>query len=71
MIVAPQTVASGVTFATYTLGTTVYDWVLDAALNFEPGIQYVFNWSLSDREVSLYSVINGWDVEDSVTITSK
>lgn len=71
VIIAPQTVASGTTFATYTVGSLTYDWVLDANFEIESGKQYVFNWSLADREVTLDSVINGWDVVDGGTIESK
>ncbi len=71
VILAPQTVASGVTLATYTVGGLVYDWVLDADFEMTSGKQYEFNWSLADREVTLVSVINGWDVVNSGTIESK
>ncbi|MFI3323863.1 MAG: fimbrillin family protein [Rikenellaceae bacterium] len=71
VILAPQAVASGTTLATYTVSGLVYDWVLDADFEMTSGKQYVFNWSLADREVTLDSVINGWDVVDGGTIESK
>ncbi len=71
LILAPQTVASGSTLATYTVGSLTYDWVLDADFEIVSGKQYVFNWSLADREITLDSVINGWDVVDGGTIESK
>ncbi|MFI3319528.1 MAG: leucine-rich repeat protein [Rikenellaceae bacterium] len=52
-------------------GNLVYDWVVDANMDFASGSQYVFNWSLADREVTLDSVINGWDIVDGGTIESK
>ncbi len=71
VIIAPQTIASGTTLATYTVGNLVYDWVVDANMDFASGSQYQFNWSLADREVTLDSVINGWDIVDGGTVESK
>ncbi|MFR9620288.1 MAG: fimbrillin family protein [Rikenellaceae bacterium] len=70
VILAPQTVAMGSTLATYTVGSLVYEWVLDTDFDMVSGKQYMFNWSLADREVTLVSVINGWDVVDGGTIES-
>ncbi len=71
VIIAPQAIASGVTLATCTVGSLTYDWVLDADFEVKSGKQYVFNWNLADREITLDSVINGWDVVDGGTIESK
>ncbi|MFR9649990.1 MAG: fimbrillin family protein [Rikenellaceae bacterium] len=71
VILAPQTISSGVVFATYTVGSLTYDWELDADFEMVSGKQYLFNWSLANREVTLDSVINGWDVVDGGTVESK
>ncbi len=71
VIIAPQTVASNATLATYTVGSLIYDWVLAANFEFVSGKQYIFNWNLASREITIDSVVNGWDVVESVTIESK
>lgn len=70
-IVAPQTVVTGTTIATCTVGSLTHDWVLDADFEMVSGKQYIFNWSIADREVTLDSIINEWDIVDMGTIESK
>ncbi len=71
VILAPQTISTGVVFAIYTVGSLTYDWELDADFEMVSGKQYVFNWNLANREVSLNSVINGWDIVAGGTVESK
>lgn len=59
-IIAPQTITSGTVFATYIVDNMTYTWKPQTDLVFLSGNQYVYNWNLVEREITLEGIINGW-----------
>ena len=59
-IIAPQVVAAGTAFATYEVNNMSYTWKPKTDLTFLSGKQYIYNWNLADREITLEGIINGW-----------
>ncbi len=67
-IVAPQTIAANSLIATYVVGGITYTWKADANITLLSGYKYTYNWNLTDREVTLDSVINNWGDGGTQTI---
>lgn len=67
-ILSPQSIVSGSTFATYAIGDTQYEWILDSNFEMKAGILYEFTWQLAENTVSLNSEIEDWEIVNGGTI---
>ncbi len=75
VIFAPQAIAAGTAFATYTVGDNEpYTWTTNNDLEFESGCRYAYKWSIDtavapsdpdyDGTVTLTGTINDWEDQD-------